>query len=357
MNSLEADAEAIGSEPSGFTKGDKVTEKLADGMITDEQMARVGSLLDRVREIFRGRVVGQEALYNALVTSLMARGHVLLESVPGLAKTTAATTLAEAFSGTFSRIQCTPDLMPNDIVGTQIYSYESGRFTTQLGPVHANMVLLDEINRSSAKTQSAMLEAMQERQTSIGGRIYRLPEPFMVMATQNPLEEEGTYVLPEAQMDRFLMKEILGYPEPNEEVDILTRTAEDSFGRPEGVEPISTDDILFLQSMTRKVYVDSSVAAYIVAIINTTRGGGPRPIADIGQRVTVGASPRGGLALMQTAQARALQAGRNYIIPDDVKELRYPVLRHRIVRTYDALASGVTAESIIDSVFNVVPTP
>ncbi len=331
--------------------------ELATGKITDDELARVTELLQRIRQIFRGRVVGQDGLYTALVTALMAQGHVLLESVPGLAKTTAATTLADAISGTFSRIQCTPDLMPNDIVGTQIYSYESGQFSTQLGPVHANVVLLDEINRSSAKTQSAMLEAMQERQTSIGGTIYKLPAPFMVLATQNPIEEEGTYVLPEAQMDRFLIKEVLSYPQPSEEIEILTRTAQRTFGRPDGVEPISTEDIMFLQAMSQKVYVDSAIKSYIVALINTTRGGGPRPIPGFTSQVRVGASPRGGLALMQVGQALALQAGRNYVVPDDVKALRYAVLRHRLVRTYDALANDVTPESLVDAVFAAVPAP
>lgn len=334
-----------------------MTEKLASGKVSAEDMARTANLLSRVHRIFEGRVVGQQALSTALITSLIARGHVLLESVPGLAKTTAATTLADAMSGSFSRIQCTPDLMPNDIVGTQIYSYETGQFSTQLGPVHAHMVLLDEINRSSAKTQSAMLEAMQERQTSIGGTIYKLPDPFMVMATQNPIEEEGTYVLPEAQMDRFLMKEVLTYPAPTEEIDILTKTAENAFGRPEGVEPINTEDVKFLQATSRKVYVDDSIKAYIVAIINTTRGGGPRPLPDFTKHVRVGASPRGGLALMQVGQALALQAGRTYVIPDDIKALRHQILRHRLVRTYDALANNVSPEALIDAVFTAVPTP
>ncbi len=329
----------------------------ASGKITSEEMSRTRELLSNIQTIFQGRVIGQRPLYRAMVTTLLARGHVLLESVPGLAKTTAAVTLADAMSGSFSRIQCTPDLMPNDIVGTQIYTYETGQFSTQLGPVHANMVLLDEINRSSAKTQSAMLEAMQERQTSIGGIIYPLPDPFMVMATQNPIEEEGTYVLPEAQMDRFLMKEILGYPTPAEEVQMLTHTAEETFGRPAGVASVNTDDVLFLQQMVRKVYVDESIKAYIIALINTSRGGGPRPLTDFTNHVRVGASPRGAIALMTVGQALALQDGRNYVIPDDIKELRYPVLRHRLVRTYDALANNVAPESLIDAVFTAVPAP
>lgn len=331
--------------------------ELATGRIGTDDLERVKDLLGRIRAIFAGSVVGQEALSTALVTSLMARGHVLLESVPGLAKTTAATTLADAISGTFSRVQCTPDLMPNDIVGTQIYSYETGQFSTQLGPVHANMVLMDEINRSSAKTQSAMLEAMQERQTSIGGKIFKLPEPFMVMATQNPIEEEGTYILPEAQMDRFLMKEILIYPSPAEEAEILTRATEGTFGRPSGVDPISTTDVLFLQNVTTHVYVDAAIKTYIVALVNTTRGGGPRPVPNLGQHVRVGSSPRGGLAFVQVAQALALQEGRTYVIPDDVRRLRYQILRHRLVRTYDALANNVSPEELIDAVFAAVPTP
>lgn len=330
---------------------------MATGEISEADMRRSADLLTRIQRVFDSRIVGQESLYTALVTSLLARGHILLESVPGLAKTTAATTLASAMSGTFSRIQCTPDLMPNDIVGTQIYTYETGNFTTQLGPVHANVVLLDEINRSSAKTQSAMLEAMQERQTSIGGTMYKLPNPFTVMATQNPIEEEGTYILPEAQMDRFLMKEILTYPRPREEVEILTKTAEGTFGNGEGTQPVTTQDVVFLQDTVQRVYVDDAIKRYIVAIVNTTRGGGPRPIDGLLGNVRVGASPRGGLAFMQVGQALALQAGRNYVVPDDIKQVRYSVLRHRLVRTFDALASGLTPENIIDMVFEAVPTP
>ena len=332
-------------------------KEMASGDISAADLARSADLLERIHGTFRVRVVGQDALYTALVTSLLARGHVLLESVPGLAKTTAATTIASAMSGTFSRIQCTPDLMPNDIVGTQMYSYETGTFTTQLGPVHANVVLLDEINRSSAKTQSAMLEAMQEGQTSIGGAVYELPRPFTVMATQNPIEEEGTYVLPEAQMDRFLMKEVLTYPKPSEEVEILTRTATGTFNRRRSENPVTTEDVLFLQNTVQRVYVDDAVKKYIVALVNTTRGGGPRPIQGRMENIRVGASPRGGLSLMQVGQALALQAGRNYVIPDDVKQLRHAVLRHRLVRTFDALANDVTPEALIDMVFNAVPTP
>nr|WP_245867102.1 MoxR family ATPase [Serinibacter salmoneus] len=325
--------------------------------ISYEEATRSSELLGRISRVFDQRIVGQHELRSALVTSLLAGGHVLLESVPGLAKTLSAHTLASAVGGSFHRIQCTPDLMPNDILGTQIYNYATGEFSTQLGPVHANMVLVDEINRSSAKTQAAMLEAMEERQTSVGGEVYRLPDPFMVLATQNPIEEEGTYVLPEAQMDRFLMKVTLTYPGPDDEVGILERVSAGSFDRPLTAEPISTMEALLLQRLTAKVYVDTAIKQYIVALVNTTRGGGPRPVAGLGQHVRVGASPRGSIALMRVAQAIALQEGRSYVIPDDVKQMRYAVLRHRIVRTYDALANDVPPESLIDAVFAAVPSP
>ncbi|MGO1583570.1 MAG: AAA family ATPase [Actinomycetaceae bacterium] len=325
--------------------------------IKDDEVWRATDLVRQVTEVFNSRVVGQDDLRRALLATLMAGGHILLESVPGLAKTTAAQTLASAVSGSFHRIQCTPDLMPNDIVGTQIYNYATGEFTTQLGPVHANVVLLDEINRSSAKTQSAMLEAMQERQTSIGGEVYKLPDPFMVLATQNPIEEEGTYVLPEAQMDRFLLKEVLTYPTPTQEVEILSGIASGSLHAPIERAPISLEDVEVLQDLTSRVYVDMSIKQYIVALINTTRGGGPRPLPGFSDHVRVGASPRGGIALLRVAQAVALQEGRTYVVPDDVKLLRHAVLRHRLVRTYDALAKNVAPEALVDAVFAAVPAP
>ncbi|NLI18097.1 MAG: MoxR family ATPase [Actinomycetales bacterium] len=325
--------------------------------ISAAEMERAQELLARVEQVFDQRVVGQRGLRTALVSALLAGGHVLLESVPGLAKTTAAHTLAAAISGSFHRIQCTPDLMPNDIVGTQIFNYTTGELTTQLGPVHANLVLLDEINRSSAKTQSAMLEAMQEQQTSIGGVVYPVPQPFMVMATQNPIEEEGTYVLPEAQMDRFLLKEVIAYPSPTEEVEILERLADGSLSAPLRTEPITLEDVAFLRGVAARVFVHASIKEYVVALVNTTRGGGPRPLKGFDEHVRVGASPRGGIALMRLGQALALLAGRAYVVPDDIKALRHAVLRHRLVRTYDALAMNVTPESLIDAVFAAVPVP
>lgn len=325
--------------------------------LTDDELKRSKELLDRIQKIFSERVVGQENLRETLIVGLLAQGHILMESVPGLAKTTAAQTIAQAISGSFHRIQCTPDLMPNDIVGTRIWNQAENEMTTELGPVHANIVLLDEINRSSAKTQSAMLEAMQEGQTTIGGIVYPLPKPFMVMATQNPIEEEGTYVLPEAQMDRFLMKEIITYPKPLEELEVLNRIEAGTMEKPIDAEPISLEDLTFLQQMTRRVFLHDTLKAYIVDIINTTRGMGPNPLPGFSQHVRVGASPRGCIALMRVSQAVALMAGRNYVMPDDIKKLRHAILRHRIIRTFDAMADEISVDGLIDAVFNAVAVP
>ncbi len=325
--------------------------------LTDDELKRSKELLDRIQKIFAQRVVGQEQLRETLIVGLLAQGHILMESVPGLAKTTAAQTIAMAISGSFHRIQCTPDLMPNDIVGTRIWNQAQNEMTTELGPVHANIVLLDEINRSSAKTQSAMLEAMQEGQTTIGGTVYPLPKPFMVMATQNPIEEEGTYVLPEAQMDRFLMKEIITYPQPLEELEVLNRIDSGSMDKPIDAEPISLEELTFLQQMTRRIFLHDTLKAYIVDLINTTRGMGPNPLPGFSQHVRVGASPRGGIALMRVSQAVALMQGRNYVMPEDIKKLRHPILRHRIIRTFDAMADDISVDGLIDAVFSAVAVP
>ena len=325
--------------------------------LTDDELKRSKELLDRIQKIFAQRVVGQEQLRETLIVGLLAQGHILMESVPGLAKTTAAQTIAMAISGSFHRIQCTPDLMPNDIVGTRIWNQAQNEMTTELGPVHANIVLLDEINRSSAKTQSAMLEAMQEGQTTIGGTVYPLPSPFMVMATQNPIEEEGTYVLPEAQMDRFLMKEIITYPQPLEELEVLNRIDSGSMDKPIDAEPITLEDLTFLQQMTRRIFLHDTLKAYIVDLINTTRGMGPNPLPGFSQHVRVGASPRGGIALMRVSQAVALMQGRNYVMPEDIKKLRHPILRHRIIRTFDAMADDISVDGLIDAVFSAVAVP
>ena len=325
--------------------------------VSPSDRSRAIALCERIDAVFDQRVVGQRQLRTSLVVALMCGGHVLLESVPGLAKTTAAQTLAHAVSGSFHRIQCTPDLMPSDIVGTQVFNYGTSQFTTQLGPVHANVVLLDEINRSSAKTQSAMLEAMQERQTTIAGEIHPVPSPFMVLATQNPVEEEGTHVLPEAQMDRFLLKEVLDYPDAEQEVEILDRISDGRMVRPLDADRLGLDEVAWLQRLVDQVYVDASIRRYVVDLVATTRGRGPVQVPGLDRLVRMGASPRGSISLMRVAQAVALRAGRGHVVPDDVHTLRNAVLRHRIVRTFDAIADDVSTESIITSVFDAVPVP
>ncbi len=335
----------------------KTVTNSEENLLQKADVARAGELIQRVQALLDQRVVGQNLLKRGLLVALLAKGHVLIESVPGLAKTTAARTLADSVSGSFRRIQCTPDLMPNDIIGMQVYNQKTVEFATQLGPVHANFVLLDEINRSSAKTQSAMLEAMQEGQTTIGGENYELPKPFMVMATQNPIEEEGTYVLPEAQMDRFLMKLVITYPSALEEVRVLDMIKDGAFEQEIVGQPISIPELQELQEKASRVWVHQSLKDYIVALVNTTRGGGPKPLPNFDKHVKLGASPRGSIALLRVAQALALLNGRTHVLPDDIKEMRHAVLRHRMVRTWDAVADNVSVEGLIDAVFGQVPVP
>jgi len=327
--------------------------------LTAADVDRATGAIDRISDAFSSRVVGQERIRTALMVTLLAEGHVLLESVPGLAKTLAASTLAQAVSADFSRIQCTPDLLPSDIIGTQVYDPRRHEFETQLGPVHAHFVLLDEINRASAKTQSALLEAMQERQTSIAGTIHPLPSPFMVLATQNPIEEEGTYVLPHAQMDRFLLKEIVDYPEESDELMVLDRIDDGTLGQHAAkVEPVATiNDVIDVQAMVRRVYVDAAIRRYVVSLVRATRHVGQLLGPELGAYVEIGASPRGSIAFFQAARAMAVIQGRHYVIPEDIRELRHAVLRHRIHLSFEALADRVQSESIIDAVFRAVPTP
>lgn len=325
---------------------------------SDEEIAFAAEKLARISAAYGSKVVGQERLRVSLLVGLLAGGHILLESVPGLAKTTAATTLAEAVQATFKRIQCTPDLLPSDITGNQIYDAQSAEFRTVLGPVHANFVLLDEINRSSAKTQSAMLEAMQEHQTTIGGEVHRLPEPFLVIATQNPIEQEGTYELPEAQMDRFLLKEIVEYPSPAEESEILSRIDSGVLASGSSITAvISRREVLQLQDIASRVYVDPVVRNYIVQLIYVTRQPAQYIGDDLARYIKYGASPRASIGFLQASRALALLNGRNYVTPDDVRSLRHLVLRHRVLLNFEAEADGVRSEEIIDAIFGAVPTP
>ena len=323
------------------------------------ELSRASESIELVKTAFSSRVVGQERVRNALLVTLLAEGHVLLESVPGLAKTLASATLARAVNARFARIQCTPDLLPSDIIGTQVYDPRHHEFETQLGPVHANFVLLDEINRASAKTQSALLEAMQERQTSIAGTIHPLPAPFMVLATQNPIEEEGTYVLPHAQMDRFLLKEVIDYPTEADELTVLDRIDDGTLGQHAAdITPVvDLTTIADLQALVRRVYVDPAIKRYVVSLIRATRTIPQLLGPELGTYVEIGASPRGSIAFFQAARAMAVLQGRHYVIPEDVRELRHPILRHRIHLSFEALADRIRPETLIDAVFRAIPTP
>lgn len=323
--------------------------------ISQEELQKAKQIIDGMLSYYSSKVVGQKRLGAAILVAMMSNGHILLESVPGLAKTTAAKVMTEAVNGSFSRIQCTPDLIPSDIIGTQTYNAKTNEFENKIGPVYGNFVLLDEVNRSSAKTQSAMLEAMQERSVTIGGQTYRMPEVFVVIATQNPVEQEGTYVLSEAQMDRFLLKVELDYPSREEEITILERIEQGVFDKRESI--FSIDDIVFLQNLAKKVYVDKTIKKYITDIVDATRHVETVISADLAQYVTMGASTRASIAFMDTAKAMALMNGRYYCTPEDVKAMRHAVLRHRIMLNFAALADGIQEETIIDAIVNSVKTP
>ncbi|MDN5893164.1 MAG: AAA family ATPase [Nocardioides sp.] len=326
--------------------------------IEPAELAKASRVVQEISQAFSKRVVGQERLRTSLLVSLLAEGHILLESVPGLAKTLAASTLAKAIQADFARIQCTPDLLPSDIIGTQVYDPRNHIFETQLGPVHSNFVLLDEINRASAKTQSAMLEAMQERQTSIAGVIHPLPVPFMVLATQNPIEDEGTYVLPEAQLARFLLKEVVEYPQGNEELEVLDRYESGALGTGSTVASVVTpDQVQSLSRLADRVYVAPVIKRYIVDLVHATRCTEQVLGPEMGRYVETGASPRGTLAFFQVARALAILAERNHVIPEDVRHLRHSILRHRLRLNFEALADRVKPEAVIDAVFAAVPSP
>jgi len=333
---------------------------MQNGMnIAAEDMSWSQQALAKLDSFFSSRVIGQKNLERALVAALLGDGHVLIESVPGLAKTTAARAVADAVNGQFSRIQCTPDLLPSDIIGTQIYRQDSSSFETVLGPVFANFVLLDEINRSSAKTQSAMLEAMAERQVTIGGTSYPMPEDvFIVIATQNPIEQEGTYPLSEAQSDRFMIKETLYYPAAGEDLQILNLFENRSRQRNVQASPVlEIKDVARLQRITEAVYCDDSVKQYISSVVTATRNADNVLPNELKGYVRLGASPRAMIAFLKMGKAEALMQGRAYVTPDDIKNSAYAVLRHRIALRYTAAADNVTTDIIINHLLNAIPTP
>jgi MoxR-like ATPase len=299
-------------------------------------------------------IVGQDHLVERLLTALLADGHCLLEGVPGVAKTLAAQTLATAVGGSFSRIQFTPDLVPSDIIGTRIYRASREAFDVELGPVMANLVLADEINRAPAKVQSALLEAMAERQVSIGGRSYPVPSPFLVLATQNPIESEGVYQLPEAQRDRFLMKVTVDYPTDADELAILYRM---SSGRPQARPVLDPRRLLALQERAAKIFVHHAVAEYVVRLVLATRRPARFGLPQVAPLLAYGASPRATLGLVAAARGLALLRGRDYVLPDDVRELAPDVISHRLVLSFDAVAEGVSADSVVRRLVNAVPPP
>ncbi len=299
-------------------------------------------------------IVGQDAMLERVFVALLAGGHLLLEGVPGLAKTLTIKTLADVLGGTFKRIQFTPDLVPSDVVGTRIYRPDTGAFDTELGPVFANFLLADEINRAPAKVQSALLEVMQERQVTIGHTTYRVPAPFLVLATQNPIETEGTYPLPEAQVDRFMMKVLVDYPDDAEELDVVYRSLQE----PAHVRRVlEADQLATFQRAAATVYVDRIVGEYAVALVMATRHPERHKLPDLVEQVSFGASPRGSINLVHAARALAFLRGRDYALPQDVQEIAKDVLRHRLVLSYDALADGVPVEHIVTRVLQTVPLP
>jgi MoxR-like ATPase len=301
------------------------------------------------------RVVGQAYMIDRLLISLLTGGHVLLEGVPGLAKTLTVRTLAETISTSFSRIQFTPDLLPADVVGTQIYDQSTGKFMVKKGPIFANIILADEINRAPAKVQAALLEAMQEKQVTIGGTTYKLEEPFLVLATQNPIEQEGTYPLPEAQVDRFMLKLRVGYPTRDEEREIMRRMAS---GHAIDIKHVATPEaILEARGRIADLYMDDRIVDYIVDIVHATREPKAAGLDELEQLIEFGASPRATIALAQASRAHAFLRGRAFVTPDDVKAIAPDVLRHRVLTTYEAEAEEVTSDEIVSRVLAKVESP
>jgi len=299
-------------------------------------------------------IAGQDAMLERVLVCLLAQGHLLIEGVPGLAKTLTIKTTAQVLGGSFARIQFTPDLVPADLVGTRVYRPDTGTFDTELGPVFCNFLLADEINRAPAKVQSALLEVMQERQVTIAHTSHPVPSPFLVLATQNPIESEGTYPLPEAQIDRFMLKVLIDYPEHDEELTIVQRQL---VAPPELREMLSLDELRALQAAVFDVYVDPALVSYAVALATATRRPEDAGLGDLAGYVSYGASPRGPISVTQAARALALLRGRDYTTVDDVRALAKDALRHRLVLSYQALAEGVTADAVLDRVLDAVPAP
>jgi MoxR-like ATPase len=317
-------------------------------------VTEVGSKLEQALFEVRRVIAGQEEMLERVLVSLLAGGHVLLEGVPGLAKTLTIKTTAAVLGGTFHRVQFTPDLVPSDLVGTRVYRPDRADFDTELGPVFCNFLLADEINRAPAKVQSALLEVMQERQVTIGHNTYPVPAPFLVLATQNPIESEGTYPLPEAQVDRFMLKVLVDYPSHDEELTVVARSLE---APPELSQVLSLEELLQLQAQARDVYVDPALISWAVTVATVTRRPTDHGLSDVADYVAFGASPRGPISLVAAARALALIRGRDYVVPGDVEALVRDAFRHRLVLSYRALAEEVQPDTILDQVLASVPLP
>jgi MoxR-like ATPase len=311
-------------------------------------------LMEQILYEVKRVVVGQDRFLERVMVAMLAQGHLLVEGVPGLAKTLTVKTLASVVQGRFKRIQFTPDLVPADLVGTRIYNQKTGDFSTSLGPVFANLLLADEINRAPAKVQSALLEVMQERQVTIAGESHKVPNPFLVMATQNPIETEGTYPLPEAQVDRFMMKVLVDYPSDEEEFVIVQRVT----GPVVDVNAVATtDQLAVLQAQCRQVYVDPSLVQYAVKLVSATRTPEKHGIKDMAHLITFGASPRATIGLVEGARALAMLRGRSYALPEDMADLVPDVLRHRVVLSYEGLSEGLTSEALVSRIMKHIPPP
>jgi len=321
----------------------------------NEKINKESAIIDIIMLEMNKVIVGQKNMTERLMIALLANGHVLLEGVPGLAKTLAISTLSETIDAKFSRLQFTPDLLPADIIGTQIYSPKNENFTVKKGPIFANFILADEINRAPAKVQSALLEAMQEKQVTIGGESFDLEKPFLVMATQNPVEQEGTYPLPEAQVDRFMLKVVIDYPKKEEEKIIVRHNLAKSFPKANSV--VKTDAILKARDLVKEVYMDEKIEQYIIDIVFATRNPEEYGLENLKDMISFGASPRASINLASACKAYAFIKRRGYVIPEDVRSLCFDVLRHRIGLTYEAEAENITSENIITEILNAVEIP
>jgi len=337
--------------PERFAADPRADAGVPSAALVEDESRLVGELMAELNQV----IVGQRAMLERLIIGLLADGHVLLEGVPGLAKTLAVRTLAGTINAAFHRIQFTPDLLPADLLGTMIYNQRTGDFTVQKGPIFTNLLLADEINRAPAKVQSALLEAMQEKQVTIGGQTFPLPDLFLVLATQNPIEHEGTYPLPEAQVDRFLFKLVVTYPERREERQVLDRMT--SAQEPHARRLMDPERILEARRLVQRIYLDERIKEYVLDLVGATRNPADAGLGDLAPLIEFGASPRAAIFLLRAAKAHAFIRGRAYVTPDDIKALGLDVLRHRVILTYRADAEGIGPDALLGRIFGAVPVP